>query len=76
MLNILIDTRVDLQSWFKDGDVDNTGFKGQIFRIWLAGEIFPAYVIASGTGLIKRNRLLFGITVPVRRIMLADVRCS
>jgi len=41
MLNIFIDTRVDLQSQFEGGDLDNAGFKGQTIRIWLAGEVMP-----------------------------------
>jgi hypothetical protein len=41
MLNILIDTRIDLQSEFEDGGLDNAGFKGQTIRIWLAGKIIP-----------------------------------
>lgn len=41
MLNILIDTRADLQSQFQGSDLDNVGFRGQTFRIWLAGEIIP-----------------------------------
>lgn len=43
MLNIMIDTRVDLQTTFENGDVDNAGFRGQTFRFWLAGEIVPGF---------------------------------
>jgi len=41
MLNIMIDTRVDLQTVIDNGEVDNAGFRGQTFRLWLAGEIIP-----------------------------------
>lgn len=39
MLNIMVDTRVDFQTEFQDGKLENTGFRGQTFRIWLVGEI-------------------------------------
>lgn len=41
MLNIMLDSRVDLQTEFNDGKVDESGFRGQTFRIWFAGEIIP-----------------------------------
>ncbi|WP_163264162.1 porin [Dysgonomonas sp. 216] len=41
MLNIMLDTRVDLQSEISNGDVDNAGFRGQTFRVWFAGEVIP-----------------------------------
>lgn len=41
MLNIMLDTRVDLQSTIQNGDVDELSFKGQTVKIWLAGEIIP-----------------------------------
>lgn len=41
MLNIMIDTRVDLQTEFKGSEWDNAGFRTQTFRLWLAGEIVP-----------------------------------
>lgn len=41
MLNILVDTRLDYQAVFDNGDLDNTGFRGQTFRLWFAGEIIP-----------------------------------
>lgn len=41
MLNIMIDTRVDLQTQFQNGELDNASFKGQTFRLWLTGEIIP-----------------------------------
>lgn len=41
MLNIMLDTRVDLQTELKNGDLDNAGFRGQTIRLWLAGEIVP-----------------------------------
>lgn len=41
MLNIMLDTRADFVSSFTNGDTDETSFKGQTFKIWLAGEIVP-----------------------------------
>jgi len=41
MLNIMIDTRLDLQTEFADGELDNASFRGQTFRVWFAGEIIP-----------------------------------
>ncbi|NDW09623.1 porin [Dysgonomonas sp. 520] len=41
MLNIMLDTRVDFQTSIKNGDFDEATFKGQTFKIWLAGEIIP-----------------------------------
>lgn len=41
MLHIMLDTRVDFQSTFNDGKADEATFKGQTFKIWLAGEIIP-----------------------------------
>ncbi|MDL2214958.1 OprO/OprP family phosphate-selective porin [Dysgonomonas sp. OttesenSCG-928-M03] len=41
MLNIMLDTRVDLQSTINNGDVDELSFRGQTVKIWLVGEIIP-----------------------------------
>ncbi|MDR2953730.1 MAG: OprO/OprP family phosphate-selective porin [Prevotella sp.] len=41
MLNIMIDTRIDLQSQMTNGELDNASFRGQTFRIWFTGEIIP-----------------------------------
>jgi len=41
MLNIMLDTRVDLQSTINNGDMDELTFKGQTIKIWLVGEIIP-----------------------------------
>ncbi len=41
MLNIMVDTRVDLQTEFQGSELDNASFKGQTFRLWLVGEIIP-----------------------------------
>lgn len=41
MLNIMLDTRVDMQGSFNDGDLDNLSFKGQTIKVWLVGEIIP-----------------------------------
>lgn len=41
MLNIMIDTRIDFQTAFKNGDLENAEFRGQTIRFWLAGEIIP-----------------------------------
>jgi len=41
MLNIMLDTRVDFDAKFENGDLDETTFRGQTFKIWLVGEIIP-----------------------------------
>jgi len=41
MLNIMLDTRVDFQTTFNGSDLDEATFRGQTFKIWLAGEIIP-----------------------------------
>lgn len=41
MLNIMLDARLDLQGEFKGSELEETGFKGQTFRMMLAGEIYP-----------------------------------
>lgn len=41
MLNIMLDTRVDMETIINDGDVDELSFKGQTFKLLLAGEIIP-----------------------------------
>lgn len=41
MLNIMLDTRVDFQTSFVNGDRDETSFEGQTLKIWLVGEIIP-----------------------------------
>jgi hypothetical protein len=41
MLNIMLDTRVDFQGTMNNGDTDELTFRGQTFKIWLAGEIIP-----------------------------------
>lgn len=41
MLNIMVDTRIDLQAQFNNGDLDNASFRTQTFRLWLVGEIIP-----------------------------------
>lgn len=41
MLNIMLDTRVDFDAEFVNGDLDETTFRGQTFKIWLVGEIIP-----------------------------------
>lgn len=41
MLNIMLDTRVDLQSTINNSDVDELSFRGQTIKIWLVGEIIP-----------------------------------
>lgn len=41
MLNIMIDTRVDLQTEFDKDKLENASFRGQTFRVWFAGEIIP-----------------------------------
>ncbi|MDR2919752.1 MAG: OprO/OprP family phosphate-selective porin [Tannerella sp.] len=41
MLNIMIDTRIDLQAEFQQDDLDEIGFRGQTFRLWFVGEIIP-----------------------------------
>jgi len=41
MLNIMIDTRVDLQTEFDRDKLESAGFRGQTFRVWFAGEIIP-----------------------------------
>lgn len=41
MLNIMIDTRIDLQAEFQQDELEKIGFRGQTFRVWFAGEIIP-----------------------------------
>lgn len=41
MLNIMLDARLDLQGEFKGSELEETGFKGQTFRIMFAGEVYP-----------------------------------
>lgn len=41
MLNIMVDTRMDLQAEINNKDLDNIGFRAQTFRLWLTGEIVP-----------------------------------
>ncbi|MFV0329410.1 MAG: porin [Dysgonomonas sp.] len=41
MLNIMLDTRVDFQTTFNNGDLDEATFRGQTVKIWLVGEIIP-----------------------------------
>ena len=41
MLNIMLDTRVDMQTSINDGDLDDLSFHGQTFKLWLVGEIIP-----------------------------------
>ncbi len=41
MLNILIDTRVDFQADFQEGDVTDLSFRGQTIKLWFVGEIVP-----------------------------------
>ena len=41
MLNIMLDTRVDLKSEFQGSDLKDLSFQGQTFKIWLVGEIVP-----------------------------------
>lgn len=43
MLNIMIDTRMDLQAEFQQDDLEKVGFRGQTFRVWFAGEIIPGF---------------------------------
>lgn len=42
MLNIMVDTRVDIQAELKGSDLESAGFRGQTFRLWLVGEITPS----------------------------------
>lgn len=41
MLNIMMDTRIDLQTNFENGEWEGGEFRGQTFRLWLTGEIVP-----------------------------------
>ena len=41
MLNIMIDTRVDFQANIDNGEVTNTSFEAQTFKLWFVGEIVP-----------------------------------
>lgn len=41
MMNIMLDTRVDLQSDIQDGDLENLTFHGQTIKLWVVGEIIP-----------------------------------
>ena len=41
MLNIMIDTRVDFEADIDNGDVGNSSFQAQTFKLWLVGEIVP-----------------------------------
>lgn len=41
MLNIMIDTRIDLQTEFQSDELESVGFRGQTFRVWFVGEIIP-----------------------------------
>lgn len=41
MLNILVDTRVDLKADFLNGKLEDRTFKGDIIKIWLVGDITP-----------------------------------
>jgi len=41
MLNIMLDTRVDFQTTFNGSDLDEASFRGQTFKLWIAGEVIP-----------------------------------
>jgi hypothetical protein len=41
MLNIMIDTRVDYQTDYTNGNYTNSSFQSQTFKLWLVGEIVP-----------------------------------
>lgn len=41
MLNIMLDTRVDLDATMDGSDLDDLTFRGQTFKIWVVGEIIP-----------------------------------
>ena len=41
-LNILIDTRIDLQASFLNGDLENRTFRANILKLWLVGDITPS----------------------------------
>ena len=41
MLNIMVDTRMDVQAEITDNESNSAGFRAQTFRLWLAGEIIP-----------------------------------
>lgn len=40
-LNIMLDTRFDLNTTITNGDVDALSFNGQSLKVWFAGEIVP-----------------------------------
>ncbi|MBD8347294.1 porin [Dysgonomonas sp. HGC4] len=40
-LNILVDTRIDLQADFQDGKLEDRTFRGNALKIWLVGDITP-----------------------------------
>ena len=41
MLNIMLDTRIDFQTTFNNGNFDEATFQGQTFKLWIVGEIVP-----------------------------------
>ncbi len=41
MLNIMLDTRFDLNAAIPDGELDDVSFRGQTLRVWFSGEIVP-----------------------------------
>ncbi len=41
MLNVMLDTRVDMQGSFNSEDLNDLSFKGQTIKFWLVGEIVP-----------------------------------
>jgi len=43
MMNIMLDTRMDLQTDIQDGDLDNLTFHGQTLKLWVVGEIVPGF---------------------------------
>lgn len=41
MLNIMLDTRVDLQANFDNDGLNDLSFRGQTIKLWVVGEIIP-----------------------------------
>ncbi len=41
MLNLMLDTRVDFQTIFDNGSLDEASFEGQTLKLWIVGEVVP-----------------------------------
>lgn len=41
MLNLMLDTRVDFQTVFDRGSLDQASFEGQTLKLWIVGEVVP-----------------------------------